>query len=197
MNFFKQAQEFAASANVNTDNEEGAKQASGGFGSHISEASSMLKTHSASDDVPAEQANLPGGRHAPSNQELMESTKLLFGAAQGQKVENTKLAGAAEDLLGGLAAHGKLDQGQYASYINQAEGYLHKYSGEGQSAARAAPAPAEEEGSEVRRAEREESETSPAPDADAAPVKAPSADEDAPEKFSLSTSAPSWMNDRA
>ena len=81
MNFFKQAQEFAASANVNTDNQgEAAPASGGGFGSFMSEAQNMMKTQTAPADASAQsddaQPTLPGGRHAPTNAELMESSKV-------------------------------------------------------------------------------------------------------------------------
>ena len=154
MNFFKQAQEFASSANTNTtgDNTAAAPGTApaasgdgGSFGNFLSTASNALKSEGAapagdgSAAPPAAGGNLPGGRTAPTNQELMHSGQVLLGAAQGQKVDQSQLAGAASDLLGGLAAHGNLDQGNYGTYINQAEEYLDKYSTKGQSRGPSAP----------------------------------------------------------
>jgi len=116
MNFFKEAQDFAASANTNTT--DGDNTAPAGDGSAA---------------PPAAEGNLPGGRTAPTNQDLMHSGQVLFEAAQGQKVDQSQLAGAASDLLGGLEAHGNLDDGTYGKYIDQAEDYLDKYGAKGQS----------------------------------------------------------------
>jgi hypothetical protein len=162
MNIFKQAQEVAASANTNTPDGDNTAAApgtappasgdGGSFGSFLSTASNALKlegTAPAGDGSaapPAAEGTLPGGRSAPTNQELMHSGQVLFEAAQGQKVDQSQLAGAASDILGGLAAHGNLDEGTYGTYINQAEQYLDKYAAKDQSAAGAgappAPAPA-------------------------------------------------------
>jgi len=163
MNFFKEAQEFASSGNTgSTDNTSGtAPDASGdggSFGNLVSSAANTLKSQGAApagdgsaapaDDgsaaPPAADGNLPGGRTAPTNQDLMHSGQLLFDAAQGQKVDQSQLAGAASDLLGGLEAHGNLDDGTYGKYIDQAQGYLDKYGqSHGQSAAGAGAPPAQ------------------------------------------------------
>jgi hypothetical protein len=151
MNFFKQAQDFAASANTNTtdgDNTDAAPGTApaasgdgGSFGNFLSTASNLVDSQGAapagdgSAAPPADQGDLPGGRTAPTNQDLLKSGQLLFNAAQGQQVDQTQLAGAASDILGGLAAHGNLDQGTYGKYIDQAEGYLNNYSAKDQSAA--------------------------------------------------------------
>jgi len=158
MNFFKQAQEFAASANTNTPDGDNTAAApgtappasgdGGSFGSFLSTASNALKSEGTapagdgSAAPPAAEGSLPGGRTAPTNQELMHSGQVLFEAAQGQKVDQSQLAGAASDILGGLAAHGNLDQGTYGTYINQAEQYLDKYAAKDQSAAGAGAPPA-------------------------------------------------------
>lgn len=150
MNFFKQAQEFAASAgNTNTPGGDDTASApgtapdapgdGGSFGSFLNTAQNALKSDGAAPDgdgsaaPPAAQGTLPGGRTAPTNQELLHSGQVLFDAAQGQNVDQTQLAGAASDILGGLAAHGNLDEGTYGTYINQAEQYLDKYGAKGQS----------------------------------------------------------------
>jgi hypothetical protein len=164
MNFFKQAQDFAASANTNTTDGDNTGAApgtapaasgdGGSFGNFLSTASNLVDSQGASPAgdgsaaPPAAQGDLPGGRTAPTNQDLLKSGQLLFDAAQGQQVDQTQLAGAASDILGGLAAHGNLDQGTYGKYIDQAEGYLNNYSAKDQSAAGAgagagaSPAPA-------------------------------------------------------
>jgi len=145
MNFFKQAQDFAASANTNTDGDNTTAPAGsdGGFGSFMSTASNLLKSQGGApagdgSAAPPADGTLPGGRTAPTDQELLQSGQVLFGAARGQQVDPTQLAGAASDLLGGLAAHGNIDQGTYGTYINQAEDYLNKYAGQGQSGGQSA-----------------------------------------------------------
>lgn len=57
MNFFKQAQEFAASANTNTDGDN----------------NSAAQGAAPADDGSAAPGSLPGGRQAPTNQELLQS----------------------------------------------------------------------------------------------------------------------------
>ncbi|XP_024360914.1 uncharacterized protein [Physcomitrium patens] len=165
MNFFKKAQEFADTGIDHTAPPATAGTKDAGFGGLMSTASDMFKAQNAPTENAAP-ATSPGGRAVPTNEELMESSQVLLGAAQGQKIENTKLAGAAGDILSGLAAYGKLDEGQYSTYIKQAEDYLQKYSGEDAPASVAKEAAvtsdavpaAEKEASEVPVSEKEVSE---------------------------------------
>lgn len=144
MNFLKQAQDLAAAAGSQQPN-------SGATGGLVGDAENLLQSQGGAQGAgaPAQggqqgsgtgtgTGTLPGGHQAPTNTQLLDSTKLLFGATQGQKVDGQQLAGAASTILGGLAAHGNLDDGQYATYINQAETYLQDYSGQDQSGASAA-----------------------------------------------------------
>ncbi|GAV63603.1 hypothetical protein CFOL_v3_07121 [Cephalotus follicularis] len=71
--------------------------------------------------------------HQPSSSELLQSAKLVAEAARStfshetDKVDKAKIAGAAENLLGAAAHYGKLEDGRFGKYIDQAENYLHQY----------------------------------------------------------------------
>ncbi|XP_075657849.1 nodulin-related protein 2-like [Castanea sativa] len=71
--------------------------------------------------------------HQPSNAELMASAKVLAEAGQttisqgADKVDKTRVAGAAGDLLEAASSYGKLEQTSYGKYVEKAETYLDQY----------------------------------------------------------------------
>ncbi|WOL17662.1 nodulin-related protein 1 [Canna indica] len=88
----------------------------------------------------------------PDTTELLSSAKLVADAAKSalgnetDKLDKAAVAGAAADLLGAASHYGKLSEGQYGKYVEQAETYLEKYSSGGAAHPPAttaeAPAPA-------------------------------------------------------
>ncbi|XAR65248.1 hypothetical protein NMG60_11009300 [Bertholletia excelsa] len=69
----------------------------------------------------------------PSSSELLASAKTVAEAAQftlrneGEKVDKTRVAGAAEDLLGAASHYGKLEEKGMSQYVEKAESYLQQY----------------------------------------------------------------------
>ncbi|KAK1425762.1 hypothetical protein QVD17_21120 [Tagetes erecta] len=81
-----------------------------------------------------------------SNSDLVSSAKIVAEAAQSaasnqsEKIDKTKVAGAAGDLLDAAKSYGKFDETQgVGKYLSQANDYLHQYEKSG------APAPVTEE----------------------------------------------------
>ena len=102
------------------------------------------------------------------------------------------ISGAASTILGGLAAHGNLDDGQYATYINQAETYLQDYAGQAQSGA-SAPAP----GAASAPAQGHPGARAAAPTA-TAPSNAPSSQAAPPAQGGQQpVSGPKWLSPKA
>ncbi|PKA53669.1 hypothetical protein AXF42_Ash009165 [Apostasia shenzhenica] len=72
------------------------------------------------------------GKQQPSHSDLLSSAKVLAGAAQsvfshdGSRVDKAKVAVAGEDLLDAASHYGKLQEKGYGSYVEKAEGYLHR-----------------------------------------------------------------------
>lgn len=70
----------------------------------------------------------------PSQAELLSSARVVADAAKNafqkepSQVDNTKVAGAAADLLDAAERYGKLDTSSgIGSYVEKAENYLHQY----------------------------------------------------------------------
>lgn len=75
----------------------------------------------------------PVKNHKPSNAELLSRAKLVADAAKAtlnsdhDKVDKTKVAHAAGDLLNAASHYGKLDEKGYGEVLGKAEDYLHNY----------------------------------------------------------------------
>ncbi|CAK9186165.1 unnamed protein product [Ilex paraguariensis] len=71
--------------------------------------------------------------HKPSTSELMSSAKLVAEAAkatlshESDKVDKSKVAGAAADLLNAASSYGKLEEKSFGKYVQKAENYLYQY----------------------------------------------------------------------
>ncbi|KAM7269284.1 hypothetical protein ACFE04_024781 [Oxalis oulophora] len=78
-------------------------------------------------------------RQKPSSSELLSSAKYMAEAAKATlshdsgKIDKSRMAAAAEDLLGAASYYGKFEETSYGKYVNKAEDYLHKYQSKQQS----------------------------------------------------------------
>ncbi|KAF8040435.1 hypothetical protein BT93_B2611 [Corymbia citriodora subsp. variegata] len=86
------------------------------------------------------------GHQKPNTSELMTSAKLLAEAAkssfshESDKIDRTRVAGAASDLLDAACHYGKLEEKSFGKYVEKAEVYLDKYGSPHSSASAAAAA---------------------------------------------------------
>ncbi|KAJ4711438.1 nodulin-related protein 1 [Melia azedarach] len=75
----------------------------------------------------------PAKNDQPSKAELLSSAKLVADAAKStlnhdsKKVDKTKVAHAAGDLLNAASHYGKLDEKRHGKHVGKAESYLHNY----------------------------------------------------------------------
>lgn len=75
----------------------------------------------------------PQKHHQPSSSELLSSAKVVAEAAQAsfhhesEKVDKSRVAGAAADILGAASHYGKLEEKSFGKYVEKAETYLHQY----------------------------------------------------------------------
>ena len=71
--------------------------------------------------------------HTPSTGDLFGSAKVVAEAAkatlhhESEKVDKSRVAGAAADLLDAASHYGKLEQKSFGKYVEKAETYLHQY----------------------------------------------------------------------
>ncbi|CAK9186164.1 unnamed protein product [Ilex paraguariensis] len=69
----------------------------------------------------------------PSSSDLFSSAKLLAEAAQTSlsdgydKVDKSKVAGAASDILDAASRYGKFEDKAFGGYVEKANSYLHQY----------------------------------------------------------------------
>ena len=82
-----------------------------------------------------------------SSSELLGSAKVLSDAASAayrhetDKIDKTKVADAAGDVLGAVSDHAKLENTSIGQYVDKAENYLHSYGKPSTTTPTTAPAP--------------------------------------------------------
>lgn len=187
MDFFKKAQELVKPAAAASGGDSGSAGGIAAFAtSFVSSHTTAPAPEAAAPDAAAPAAAAPAAAGKdPSYQELFQSAQVVYTAATGgggEKVDYGVVAGAGSDLLHGLSAHTKLDEGAFGSYLTKAEGYLDSYHASHTAKDLPVPAPAAPEAPVAAAAEP--------PSAPVAPVAEPAPEAAAPPAPEAAAAAP-------